>query len=168
MPYLCSFHLQQTSYATFSASIQPHSQAPPSLQFMCGESLGERLKLNRSYLQCCMVNFSTLVIQVYELCNAGDSLVEYRIDTQPLEVLRESNYFMSILECLQPSGAIPAGRTIPVQFVFSPLEAKRYTVGYICAQRQEAKDFAISQPHFCSQTVRLCMDVGHLLRMRVQ
>ena len=56
--------------------------------------------------------------------------MEYRIDTQPLEVLRESNYFMSILECLQPSGEIPAGRTIPVQFVFSPLEAKRYTVGH--------------------------------------
>ena len=100
-----------------------------------------------SHMHVVIVNFSTLVIQVYELHNAGDSCVEYRIDTQPLEVLRESNYLMSILECLQPSGEIPAGRTIPVQFVFSPLEAKRYVVGYIaslCAQRQEARDFALS------------------------
>jgi len=64
------------------------------------------------------------------LHNAGDVPVEYRVDTNPLEELKDSNYLMSILECLQPNGEIPAGRTIPLQFVFSPLEAKKYTVGF--------------------------------------
>ena len=87
--------------------------------------------------------------------------MEYRIDTQPLEVLRENNYLMSILECLQPSGEIPAGRTIPVQFVFSPLEAKRYVVGYItslCAHAETRKRLLLFR--FWSQTVRLCMGIS--------
>ena len=69
--------------------------------------------------------------QVYELHNAGDSTVEYEIDTTPLDALREQNYLMDILECLQPKGEIPPGGNTAVEFVFSPLEEKTYFVSYM-------------------------------------
>ena len=65
---------------------------------------------------------------MYELHNAGDTAVGYVIDTMPLDQLRENNYLMTILECLQAKGAIPAGGSAHIEFVFSPLEARKYTV----------------------------------------
>ena len=65
---------------------------------------------------------------MYELHNAGDTPVDYDIDTQPLTALREDNYLMSILECLHPKGRVPPGGCVAVGFVFSPPEAKRYAV----------------------------------------
>ena len=54
--------------------------------------------------------------------------MSYEFDTRPLEALKQRNYLMSVFECLHPKGVIPARASVPVQFVFSPLEAKRYTV----------------------------------------
>ena len=65
---------------------------------------------------------------MFEIHNSGDTSVGYTIDTKPLDNLQASNYLMPILKCLQPRGEIPPGCTVPVEFVFSPLEAKKYTV----------------------------------------
>lgn len=38
------------------------------------------------------------------------------------------NYNMSIMECLSPEGELLPGLATPVAFIFSPREAKTYTV----------------------------------------
>ncbi|KAL5489479.1 hypothetical protein EMCRGX_G018573 [Ephydatia muelleri] len=66
--------------------------------------------------------------QDYELYNAGDTTVSFEIDVEPLRALKEHNYEMPIIECTQPSGDIAARSSATVHFVFSPLEAKVYSV----------------------------------------
>ena len=39
---------------------------------------------------------------------------------------------MNILECLQPSGVVPARGSTTVQFVFAPQEVKCYIVRVMC------------------------------------
>lgn len=68
------------------------------------------------------------MFQVFDIHNGGDTSVGYRVDTRPLDDLQASNYLMPILKCLQPQGEIPSGGTASLEFVFSPLEAKKYTV----------------------------------------
>ena len=68
------------------------------------------------------------VLQVFEIHNSGDSGVGYTVDTRPLDDLQATNYLMPILKCLQPQGEIPSGCSVSLEFVFSPLEAKKYTV----------------------------------------
>ncbi len=65
---------------------------------------------------------------MYTLHNVGDVGVNYEIDTRPLEELNQFNYSMIIFQCLQPKGLIAPHSSLPVEFVFSPLEAKQYTV----------------------------------------
>ena len=67
-------------------------------------------------------------VQVFEIHNSGDSGVGYTVDTRPLDDLQATNYLMPILKCLQPQGEIPSGCSVSLEFVFSPLEAKKYTV----------------------------------------
>ena len=67
-------------------------------------------------------------LQDYELYNAGDTTVSFEIDVEPLRALKEHNYEMPIIECSQPSGDIAARSSATVHFVFSPLEAKVYSV----------------------------------------
>ena len=66
--------------------------------------------------------------QAYELHNAGGSAVGYEVDTSPLDALREASYLVPILECLQTQGEVPAGGSATLPFVFSPVEARTYTV----------------------------------------
>ncbi|XP_067266303.1 cilia- and flagella-associated protein 65 [Chanodichthys erythropterus] len=66
--------------------------------------------------------------QVYELYNAGTLPVRYHIDTTPLEELMEENFSHPILQCLNPGGEIEPGHTALVEWIFSPLEAKTYSV----------------------------------------
>ena len=54
---------------------------------------------------------------------------------------------MNVLECLQPKGEIPAHGCAEVEFVFSPLEAKRY---------QARKDTKLPT---CSGACPLCITV---------
>jgi hypothetical protein len=70
-------------------------------------------------------------VQVFDIHNSGDSAVGYTVDTRPLDNLEASNYLMPILKCLQPQGEIPSGCSVSLEFVFSPLEAKKYTVSII-------------------------------------
>ena len=67
-------------------------------------------------------------VQVFDIHNSGDTAVGYTVDTRPLDDLQAYNYLMPILKCLQPQGKIPSGCSASLEFVFSPLEAKKYTV----------------------------------------
>ncbi|XP_055071936.2 cilia- and flagella-associated protein 65 [Misgurnus anguillicaudatus] len=66
--------------------------------------------------------------QVYELYNAGALPLRYHIDTTPLEQLMEENFSHPVLQCLNPDGELEPGRTALVEWIFSPLEAKTYSV----------------------------------------
>ncbi len=57
--------------------------------------------------------------------------MKYEVDVRPLLDLTETNYFMPIFECLQPVGKILPGKTLHLEFIFSPLEAVKYSVSYI-------------------------------------
>ncbi|KAK3083386.1 hypothetical protein FSP39_021362 [Pinctada imbricata] len=66
--------------------------------------------------------------QVYELYNGGAESVKFNFDLAPLEILRQENFDQPIFECLTPVGEIPPGRTMSVEWRFSPVEAKTYMV----------------------------------------
>ena len=75
-----------------------------------------------------IVSYHICIHQVFELYNAGDTQVGYRIDTAPFEVLKAENYLMPVFECLQPQGTVSAHSSAALWFVFSPVEARKYTV----------------------------------------
>ncbi|KAL0183937.1 hypothetical protein M9458_019633, partial [Cirrhinus mrigala] len=52
----------------------------------------------------------------------------YHIDTTPLEELMEENFSHPVLQCLNPGGEVEPGHTALVEWIFSPLEAKTYSV----------------------------------------
>ena len=66
---------------------------------------------------------------MYELCNGGARPVQYEFDLTPLELIKQENFDQSVFECLNPRGEIPPGRTMSVEWRFSPVEAKTYMVG---------------------------------------
>lgn len=65
---------------------------------------------------------------MYELYNAGALPLRYHIDTTPLEQLMEENFSHPVLQCLNPDGELEPGHTALVEWIFSPLEAKTYSV----------------------------------------
>ncbi|XP_069472961.1 cilia- and flagella-associated protein 65 [Ambystoma mexicanum] len=66
--------------------------------------------------------------QVYELFNGGSVPVIYEIQLDSLRDVQEDNYQHPIFQCLNPRGEILPGMTAQVEWIFSPLEAKTYTV----------------------------------------
>ena len=74
--------------------------------------------------------------QSYELHNAGESAVSYEVDTAPLLALTQSSYLMPILQCLCPQGDVPPRGSAALSLVFSPLEAKRYSVSLCSSANQ--------------------------------
>ncbi|XP_063789952.1 cilia- and flagella-associated protein 65 [Pseudophryne corroboree] len=66
--------------------------------------------------------------QIYELFNGGAVAVIYEINLEPLRVIQEQNYHHPIFQCLNPRGEILPGSTAFVEWIFSPLEAKTYSV----------------------------------------
>ncbi|XP_056611820.1 cilia- and flagella-associated protein 65 isoform X1 [Triplophysa dalaica] len=66
--------------------------------------------------------------QVYELYNAGALPLRYHIDTTPLQQLMEENFSHPVLQCLNPDGELEPGHTAFVEWIFSPLEARTYSV----------------------------------------
>ena len=73
--------------------------------------------------------------QVLPLYNGGDTVVGYKVDVSVLNDLTAQNYLMPVFECLQSIGNIFPGRTLPLEFIFAPIEAKKYTVGMSIANR---------------------------------
>lgn len=82
-------------------------------------------------------------IQLFELYNNGDTAGTYSIDTTPLEDMTkvlynstcssiyfvlQSNYNLCVLKCLQSEGDLLPGQTTDIPFIFSPTEAKLYSV----------------------------------------
>ncbi|KAJ8383584.1 hypothetical protein AAFF_G00216570 [Aldrovandia affinis] len=66
--------------------------------------------------------------QVCELYNGGAVPLRYHVDTAPLERLTEDNFGHSVLQCLTPRGEIQPGHTARLEWTFSPLETKTYSV----------------------------------------
>lgn len=65
-------------------------------------------------------------LQVYDLYNGGDTALRFNVDCSSLVESRLENFDYQVLECLTPSGEIPAGRSFELMFKFSPLEARTY------------------------------------------
>ncbi|KAK7484650.1 hypothetical protein BaRGS_00024058, partial [Batillaria attramentaria] len=66
--------------------------------------------------------------QVYELYNGGAVPVRYELDLTPLDIIEKENFDQPIFECLNPIGEIAPGRSMSIEWRFSPLEAKTYMV----------------------------------------
>jgi len=60
------------------------------------------------------------------LHNLGDVSVKYMIDPQDLEKLKKENFDCDILTPFQTEGFVPANESVPIDFIFRPLQAKRY------------------------------------------
>ena len=72
-----------------------------------------------------------ILLQALPLYNGGDTVVGYEVDLRPLNCLTENSYFMPIFECLQPAGKILPRSTFQLEFIFSPVEAKRYLASIV-------------------------------------
>ncbi|XP_063646851.1 cilia- and flagella-associated protein 65 isoform X1 [Pan troglodytes] len=66
--------------------------------------------------------------QIYELYNGGSVPVTYEVQTDVLSQVQEKNFDHPIFCCLNPKGEIQPGSTARVLWIFSPIEAKTYTV----------------------------------------
>ncbi|EDV21132.1 uncharacterized protein TRIADDRAFT_60400 [Trichoplax adhaerens] len=66
--------------------------------------------------------------QVYELYNGGGQTVNYELDLSPCDNLKMDNYHCNIFQCLNPTGQIAPGQRAQIEWVFSPIEAKTYSV----------------------------------------
>ncbi|EHA97571.1 Coiled-coil domain-containing protein 108, partial [Heterocephalus glaber] len=66
--------------------------------------------------------------QIYELYNGGSVPVTYEVQTSILSHIQEKNFDHPIFCCLNPKGEIQPGTTAQVLWIFSPIEAKTYTV----------------------------------------
>ncbi|XP_060224626.1 cilia- and flagella-associated protein 65 [Meriones unguiculatus] len=66
--------------------------------------------------------------QIYELYNGGSVPVTYEVQTSVLSQIQEKNFDHPIFCCLNPKGEIHPGTTARVLWIFSPIEAKTYTV----------------------------------------
>ncbi|XP_023578883.1 cilia- and flagella-associated protein 65 isoform X2 [Octodon degus] len=66
--------------------------------------------------------------QIYELYNGGSVPVTYEVQTSILSHIQEKNFDHPIFCCLNPKGEIQPGTTAQILWIFSPIEAKTYTV----------------------------------------
>ena len=54
--------------------------------------------------------------------------VLYEVDMTPLRILESENFHHPILTCLNPKGEIAPGMSSNLEWIFSPLESKTYSV----------------------------------------
>uniref|UniRef100_A0A670JW57 Cilia and flagella associated protein 65 n=1 Tax=Podarcis muralis TaxID=64176 RepID=A0A670JW57_PODMU len=66
--------------------------------------------------------------QIYELYNGGATTAMYEIQVDALMKVQEENYQHGVFVCLNPRGEIGPGLTAHTEWIFSPLEAKMYSV----------------------------------------
>nr|XP_060629252.1 cilia- and flagella-associated protein 65 [Anolis sagrei ordinatus] len=66
--------------------------------------------------------------QIYELYNGGSTIAVYEIQVDALTKVQEQNYQHAVFTCLNPRGEIGPGLTAHTEWIFSPLEAKMYSV----------------------------------------
>lgn len=83
-------------------------------------------------------------LQIYELYNGGSVPVTYEIQTNVLSQVQEKNFDHPIFFCLNPQGEIQPGTTARVLWIFSPIEAKTYTVSSSLGYREWGLELASS------------------------
>ncbi|NWW67833.1 CFA65 protein, partial [Ifrita kowaldi] len=67
-------------------------------------------------------------IQSYKLYNGGSMPVTFEVQLDNITKVREKNFQHPVFVCLTPRGEIPPGETNHIEWIFSPLEAKTYSV----------------------------------------
>lgn len=68
-------------------------------------------------------------LQIYELYNGGSMPVMFEVQMDNIVRIQEENFQHPVFVCLTPRGEIPPGTTGHVEWIFSPLEARMYSVG---------------------------------------
>ncbi|NXO63631.1 CFA65 protein, partial [Phainopepla nitens] len=66
--------------------------------------------------------------QIYKLYNGGSMPVTFEVQLDNIMKIQEKNFQHPVFVCLTPRGEIPPGETGHIEWIFSPLEAKTYTV----------------------------------------
>ncbi|OWK63285.1 Coiled-coil domain-containing protein 108 [Lonchura striata] len=66
--------------------------------------------------------------QIYKLYNGGSMPVTFEVQLDNIVKIKEKNFQHPVFVCLTPRGEIPPGEAGHIEWVFSPLEAKTYTV----------------------------------------
>ncbi|XP_030045297.1 cilia- and flagella-associated protein 65 [Microcaecilia unicolor] len=66
--------------------------------------------------------------QIYELYNGGAVNVVYEVQLDPLRNIQLQNFQHPVFQCLNPRGEILPGTSALIEWIFSPLEAKTYSV----------------------------------------
>ncbi|XP_067426153.1 cilia- and flagella-associated protein 65 [Emydura macquarii macquarii] len=66
--------------------------------------------------------------QIYELYNGGSMAVAYEIQLDSVMKIQEENFQHPVFVCLNPRGEILPGMTSHIEWIFSPLEARMYSV----------------------------------------
>ncbi|NXM21691.1 CFA65 protein, partial [Ploceus nigricollis] len=66
--------------------------------------------------------------QIYKLYNGGSMPVTFEVQLDNIVKIREKNFQHPVFVCLTPRGEIPPGESGHIEWTFSPLEAKTYTV----------------------------------------
>lgn len=85
--------------------------------------------MDRAQAICSTVNHPpTPTLQIYELYNGGSVPVTYEVQVSVLSQVQEKNFDHPIFCCLNPKGEIQPGTTTRILWIFSPIEAKTYTV----------------------------------------
>ncbi|XP_062972842.1 cilia- and flagella-associated protein 65 [Elgaria multicarinata webbii] len=99
--------------------------------------IGVTLNLERHYIHFTSTKhvFTPIAIgtydppkQIYELYNGGSTSAVYEIQVDAMMKAQEENYMHSVFFCLNPRGEIGPGLTAHTEWIFSPLEAKMYSV----------------------------------------
>eukprot|EP00668_Euglena_longa_P002354 GGOE01002719.1.p1 GENE.GGOE01002719.1~~GGOE01002719.1.p1 ORF type:complete len:1874 (-),score=555.85 GGOE01002719.1:418-6039(-) len=79
-------------------------------------------------LQPVAIGDTAAPLQYFELRNDSAEVVQYAVDLAPLAQLQAANYQFPVLQCQNPEGLIPASSSVWLRWLFTPLEAKLYTV----------------------------------------
>ncbi|NXY14896.1 CFA65 protein, partial [Atrichornis clamosus] len=66
--------------------------------------------------------------QIYKLYNGGSMPVMFEVQLDNIMKIQEKNFQHPVFVCLTPRGEIPPGETGDIEWIFSPLEAKTYSV----------------------------------------
>ncbi|KFO91785.1 Coiled-coil domain-containing protein 108, partial [Buceros rhinoceros silvestris] len=66
--------------------------------------------------------------QIYELYNGGSIPVIFEAQLDNITRIQKENFQHPVFDCLTPRGEIPPGTTGHMEWVFSPLEARMYSI----------------------------------------
>ncbi|XP_015270852.1 PREDICTED: coiled-coil domain-containing protein 108 [Gekko japonicus] len=158
---------EQTVHLSLRHNFIGTDQLPVLLKISHGREIllnfiGVTLDLERHYIHFTSTKhvFTPIAIgtfdppkQVYELYNGGATEVVYEIQVDALMKVQEENHQHAVFLCLNPKGEIGPGLTAHTEWIFSPLEAKMYSVNtplhIIGADCLPALAVYLSQPRIC-------------------